>query len=175
MRTDGLPVSGEGGVQPALTLEEWSGRVFWEDDAVYEGASTVVDCQGEGSGIFSVTPLKKLTEGDWAGSSGVGMGCRQRIDVQRRHGVAALALYRMPFGFTHEDAQELRDIAEDLPRSCAERLRSVADRIEAMLPPKHFPECPECFREGLHYEGCSLASQTSEKPSVRTAEGGAKG
>jgi hypothetical protein len=150
--------------EPALTLEEWSERVFAEDAIAEgeEGLSVVVDCQGEHPGIFTVTPLKLLTKGEYAGSHGVGMGRRQRIDIQRRLAVAALALYGLSEGFTRDDVEALRDLSEAYESRPGHgplgiSARSIADRIEALLPPKVFAECPECYRKGLHYDGCSLA------------------
>jgi hypothetical protein len=58
--------------------------------------------------------------------------------------IAALALYGQPFGFTHEDVTLLRGIARnhglgftvgDGPQP-PERVRALADRIAALLPPE---------------------------------------
>ncbi|MSP63224.1 MAG: hypothetical protein EXR72_23365 [Myxococcales bacterium] len=60
---------------------------------------------------------------------------------QARHLHAALCLYGQPFGFTWEDVDGLRALAESLggtihnPESVAP-LRDLADRIAAMLPPR---------------------------------------
>jgi len=47
------------------------------------------------------------------------------------HAIAALALYGQSFGFTREDFTHLR-ICSLVPNG---RLASIADRIEALLPP----------------------------------------
>ena len=51
-----------------------------------------------------------------------------------RHGAAAVALYGQPFGFTREDVEALRGLAADL-HPYNEPFYSLADRIEALLPP----------------------------------------
>ena len=53
-----------------------------------------------------------------------------------RHGLAALALHEQPFGFTWGNVDLLRTVAEDSPAAHAERLRELADRIAALLPPR---------------------------------------
>lgn len=71
---------------------------------------------------------------------------------ETRHALAALALHGQPFGFTHEDADRLRNILFDSTwgafREEAAHLdpgnldaaykwaESLADRIEALLPPR---------------------------------------
>lgn len=49
---------------------------------------------------------------------------------EMRHGIAAYALHGQPFGFTWADVDELRSEA---------RFDSLADRIEALLPPNAEP------------------------------------
>ena len=62
--------------------------------------------------------------------------------TDRRHALAALALRDQPFGFTHADVTCLRSfLAQSDPGTQAgiamnERLYSLADRIEALLPPR---------------------------------------
>ena len=59
------------------------------------------------------------------------------------HATAAQCLYLQPFGFTRKDAEFLRMIAHYIGNDFdvtaeehADGLRSVADRIEALLPPE---------------------------------------
>ena len=55
-----------------------------------------------------------------------------------RHGLAALTLHGQPFGFTWEDVDRVRSVAEpdsDWYRE-DEWLVSLADRIAALLPPR---------------------------------------
>lgn len=59
-----------------------------------------------------------------------------------RHRLAAIMLYGQPFGFTREDVgflrSTIRHFEEAGPASYGreEELRSLADRIEALLPPE---------------------------------------
>lgn len=121
-------------VEPALSAEEWSECIFSEQDG---DDAVTVDCQGEKPGIFTVTPLQIDPEdlGNWR----VGMGERQRIDIERRYAVAALALHGMPNGFTREDVDllyQLSDNYESHPGhgSLGLGARELAGRIEALLP-----------------------------------------
>jgi hypothetical protein len=72
---------------------------------------------------------------------------------ERRHALAALALYNQPFGFTREDVKLLREkvgpfnadraiyayeVAEI--RSIEAVIASLADRIEALLPPENISD-----------------------------------
>lgn len=51
-----------------------------------------------------------------------------------RHALASLALHEQSFGFTHDDCALLRSIARSSYESI--ELRDLADRIEALLPPR---------------------------------------
>jgi hypothetical protein len=58
---------------------------------------------------------------------------------KERQGIAALALHGQPFGFTWEDVDRLRYIAERVPMERVgddEGLSNIADRIAALLPPR---------------------------------------
>lgn len=124
-------------VKPALTAEEWAvGGTNNGEVAVT--ASPDVCVHGEGQSIC--------------------------VDADLRHALAALALHNQPFGFTREDvdllrceerrfmkqAQEFEDNPPYAPlgetkekrmgiaqyqRGLAAVYRSLADRIEALLPP----------------------------------------
>jgi hypothetical protein len=57
-----------------------------------------------------------------------------------RHQVAALALHGQPFGFYREDVERITDEAawyewRDCAPEIVSHLRSIAARIEALLPP----------------------------------------
>jgi hypothetical protein len=112
-------------IRAALTAEEWEEQCFseQEDDAL----STVVDL---GNNILTVTPLVLLPEdkGTWR----VGLGERQRIDIERKHSLAALALYGQSFGFSHEDVRALRNWEDEI--KFYDVAKSIADRIQALLP-----------------------------------------
>jgi len=115
-------------IKQALTAEEWEEQCFseQEDDAL----STVVDL---GNNILTVTPLVLLPEDE--GAWRVGLGERQRIDIERKHSLAALALYGQSFGLSREDAQMLRDLAgRAFGVAHKVLLTDLADRIEALLP-----------------------------------------
>lgn len=56
-----------------------------------------------------------------------------------RHGLAARCLHGQPFGFTWGDVDLLRGNAnadDDIDAGFNERMRNLADRIEALLPPR---------------------------------------
>ena len=63
-----------------------------------------------------------------------------RLGSDRRHALAALALYGQPYGFTWEDARLCRDIAAYLADKGlligSGELSTVAARIAALLPPR---------------------------------------
>ena len=74
-----------------------------------------------------------------------------------RHAHAAFTLHDQPFGFTWDDVEVLRFHAEGqrddsvpiddvlkVPRS----LHAIADRIEALLPPKRTEELLQDMRDG---------------------------
>ncbi len=52
-----------------------------------------------------------------------------------RAALAAFALHEQPFGFTRQDSAVVRSAAEAARGGDAELLQSLADRIEALLPP----------------------------------------
>lgn len=67
----------------------------------------------------------------------------QHFSDEQRWGIAAMALRNQPFGFTREDVGALRtaagiveDEATENPERLASTIRSLADRIEALLPPE---------------------------------------
>ena len=62
------------------------------------------------------------------------------VDHPNFHRAAALALYGQPFGFTREDVAWLQDIGQHFDKMGLIHLDSrdaysLADRIEALLPP----------------------------------------
>lgn len=73
----------------------------------------------------------------------------RKLNPKTDHGLAAVALYRNPFGFTREDVARLGALIQALDRAeTAQELlvelivldpepwRSLAARIEALLPPE---------------------------------------
>ena len=94
----------EGGVQPALTAEEWTAIRTAE-----QWVNEVVLVLKDGS-LFTPTA----------------------------HQCAAIDLHGEPFGFTPEDVATLRALSVSLYKggiSEARTVESLADRIEALLPP----------------------------------------
>lgn len=61
-----------------------------------------------------------------------------QIEASERHRYAALLLYGMPFGFTHEDVELLRSLSFSARRHQGNpfdmRVHSLADRLAALLP-----------------------------------------
>jgi hypothetical protein len=66
---------------------------------------------------------------------GEGALTKKRLETPR-HGIAAFALWGQPFGFTREDVAELRMLATRNYEIDPEALRSLAERISALLPPE---------------------------------------
>lgn len=98
-------------IKPALTPEEWRKKATGDGDT---GDTMILD------GFVAVV-----------------MDFTRFIEVLDRHGTAALCLHGQPFGFTREDVLLCRGQLHH-PESAEiwELLHSLADRIEALLPPK---------------------------------------
>jgi hypothetical protein len=103
-------------VEPALTAEEWALKD--------RGAPGRYRGNAEG----------QVWENDgqmWYGDE---------YPVQNRHGLAALALYGQPFGFTWDDVVAAKEAAFELRmmqnRPAADRLDDLANRIASLLPPR---------------------------------------
>ena len=113
-------------IKPALTAEEWAKKETKQAEWCYnEGAvklGTWIVWEGDTERELEV--LIVYGESDF------------RYPIADRHGTAALCLHGQTYGFTWEDVETLREIAEvsQFPREvhiCA----SLANRIEALLPP----------------------------------------
>jgi hypothetical protein len=105
-------------VKPALTEEEWD-RVLHPSKA-------------------RMLPDEPDEPDDIAES--IHMAASAATDFREYHKAAALVTYGQRFGFTREDAKECRWAAETIEiesddHDGADRLRSIADRIAALLPP----------------------------------------
>ena len=120
-------------ILPALTPEEWEGVGWNLADHLEESAHWQ---PGDGLRIWLNNSQSRVyVTLERAGESTVvinGSGARRAL--------AALCLADQPFGFTHEDVRVLRGLASWVPHEWqpdGERvLRSLADRIEALLPPE---------------------------------------
>lgn len=112
-------------IKPALTPEEWK-QAHETPEGLYVQAVPVylftpIDEDGE--------PIREHSER------------LSRIKHERRHEIAALCLLEQPFGFTWEDEQLLRVVMEHVQHeewgeSWVDDLTDLADRIEALLPPR---------------------------------------
>ncbi len=135
------------GVQPALTNEQWAERDYrprardidaWDrekperraaDDSIQYVAKIGISYDG------CVTLMSRAHE--WVS-----------VPPPARHALAALALDGQPFGFTHDDVDQLHRAADALsaaagsthertvPRPSAEVLLGLARRIAGLLPPR---------------------------------------
>lgn len=109
-------MSDETTAENALTAEEWATLHFGEGDP---GAFLIVQRVG---GVLRMRGRGVL------------------YDVERLHAWAALALYGQPFGFTREDVAAALHGAHWAgyggDPDHIERLRSLAARIAALLPPE---------------------------------------
>jgi hypothetical protein len=106
-------------IKPALTSEEWEHFEF---------------ATGERPGDTLFGYINPDTRALHLGWNGDGMK-----PVKNSAPLAALALYGQPFGFTREDVTKLRAVLESLigyPSHEWDTIESVADRIEALLPPE---------------------------------------
>jgi hypothetical protein len=101
-------------IKPALTSEEWEHFEF---------------ATGERPGDTLFGYINPDTRALHLGWNGDGMK-----PVKNSAPLAALALYGQPFGFTREDVRELR--AMSVNGFTYFGLNSIADRIEALLPPE---------------------------------------
>jgi hypothetical protein len=105
-------------IKPAMTAEEWE------------------------AGLVKRPTCPQLIRND--DSPGVFVWYDQGVLIEPpdTYALAAMCLYKQPFGFTRQDVEEIRDAARNLeeefnsPPGSIKELRSIADRIEALLPPE---------------------------------------
>ena len=110
-------------IKPALTAEEWANfKNVVRDD----GAFTLV---------FSCDPPHFI---DVANETGGILQYTIRVPQEHLSALAALCLHGQPYGFTRGDVGRLRQVADAIAYDPDEDrdLRDLADRIEALLPPK---------------------------------------
>jgi hypothetical protein len=101
-------------IRPALTREEWAGATGAIDPLMEPFTELHVSIQPDGALAI------------WGAYDG---GVQSPA---ARHALAALALHGQPFGFTWQDVDLLRDAVDYLDP----RIRTLADRIAALLPPR---------------------------------------
>lgn len=109
-------------VGPALTAEEWALGI----PQATRGHLDIVRWDEVGREMFITTKANG--------------GCQIHIAGRDMHALAALALYQQPFGFTREDVAAALHGAHWAgyggDPDHIERLRSLAARIAALLPPE---------------------------------------
>ena len=122
-------------VEPALTAEEWAkGEYVRPSPSAKDLPTRIATLEADGVDINGYVDY----------CYGVVVADRER------HVLAALCLHGQPFGFTHEDVAMLRALSwwkekfrgrahgeyyDDIGTE-ADRCAALADRIEALLPPK---------------------------------------
>jgi hypothetical protein len=100
--------------QPALTPEEWA---RWREGETFFGG---MNARRERGGIM----VEQDSDDEvW-------------VNDENRAALAALALHGQPFGFTWEDVDAIRTTATYLHDGGEDQLHAIADRIEALLPPR---------------------------------------
>lgn len=123
-------------IRPALSEREWQSKHHWiqcydswsEEAAAKSGVAEIK----AGDGYLHLTSHQHPDFADFSAPTD-------------RHALAALALCGQPFGFTHDDVEFVRSMegsewdrfGPTEYRQMAVRLQSIADRIAALLPPKH--------------------------------------
>lgn len=116
-------------IEPALTPEEWEKLFSAGNDGALERERFSIWRYDAGD-PFPVDIRIRSVEEDTSSGRKVEYAS---LYGQELHALAALALYGQRFGFTHEDVRRLRGVAEELVR---DDLHDLADRIEALLPPR---------------------------------------
>lgn len=115
---------------PALTPDEWNAGRYVSEDVTVSLRGAALD----GSPRIDVQ-VRAFPIG--SGVMGEPRDC---------HALAACALYGQPFGFTRADVEACAFFGEitlwnssesiEVPADIVKRLASLADRIEALLPPE---------------------------------------
>ncbi len=121
-------------IPPALTPEQWEARDYRQVAREIDSWAKKEEGQSADDSTEYVAKLG-LNEN----------GCvivmnrahdRVLVPPPARAALAAFALAEQPFGFTREDAAALRSAAEgDRNTGITESLRSLAARLQALLPP----------------------------------------
>jgi hypothetical protein len=110
---------------PALSPEQWSGRD-------YRQPARELDTWAKQK--RERRPEDDATE--YVAKLGLSYDERVLVPPPARAALAAFALAGQAFGFTHEDVATVRRAAELLARNeTGTALRSLADRLAALLPP----------------------------------------
>lgn len=91
--------------EPAMDAEEWG---FLTDDSIEPLAPRLAQ-----AAVEATLPFHDIS----------------------RHALAALALYQQPFGFTHDELDELLNADPELPEFW-DRLERILAKVRALLPPR---------------------------------------
>ena len=111
-------------IRPALTPDEWREM---EIESHYGLAATSLRVDHKGR-LFARSTMP--------GEEGESVVLNEAVDAGRvLPAVAALCLYGQPFGFSQADVELLREEAARMDFNWGSGLRSIADRIAALLPP----------------------------------------
>ena len=118
-------------IKAALTTEEWGRKHHkiqcydsWDEDIVKAGVGEIA----AGGGYLHLTSHQHGAFADFTAGAD-------------RHALAALCLHDQPFGFTREYVDTLRKVIREasvyeVGDDEKDDMRSIADRIEALLPPE---------------------------------------
>ena len=118
-------------MKPALTREEWERCVFERDGEEYvekENDGTPFETSSYGQSAELWDESLNISDTVWHGDA--------------RHALSAFCLHNQPFGFTREDVESLRIAAEEWEQAGDMGhywANGLANRIEALLPPKQNP------------------------------------
>jgi hypothetical protein len=125
-------------IPPALTPEEWAGdhQDFANDHAAGHRASYRLgpDCVVE---FWTYSRGPGGPGGHMEVTDGTNHHDTPSITIDRPNALAALALHGQPLGFTRFDVQLLRHYAKTTIEG--EHFSDLADRIDALLPPRIYP------------------------------------
>jgi hypothetical protein len=119
---------------PALTPEQWEAKDYRQSARLLDDwAKEQQDRLREDDSTEYVAKLGLSEDGCVVAMS----RAHERVVVPppARDVLAAFALWGQPFGFTREDVAALERAAEALGDDRAAAVRSLADRIGALLPP----------------------------------------
>ena len=121
-------------IPPALTPEQWEARDYRQAARELDTWAKKAEQQSADDSTEYVAKLGLNA----SGSVIVMSRAHDRVLVPppTRAALAAFALAEQPFGFTREDVVALRAAAETVEDAgIARSLRSLATRLEALLPP----------------------------------------
>ena len=121
-------------IPPALTPEQWEARDYRQAARELDTWAKKAEQQSADDSTEYVAKLGLNANGSVIVMSRA--HDRVLVPPPARAALAAFALAEQPFGFTREDVVALRAVAETAEDAgIARSLRSLATRLEALLPP----------------------------------------